>query len=180
MKILKALCAVMMVLTISAGIAIAQPGLEAYGIPKSDFPTPANKENASSIVNYNLDYMGMLSGKHLVHVDRRSGIRLYARVNRNTNKYTLFARSKKGQEVPVQVDIAAENRNCLFAKVGSWVNVLCSKELRYVPYNAEKERKRVKRLKAKAAKEGKKPKLNYPESSRRKGARFEPIPEKDR
>jgi len=180
MKSLKALFAIIMVLSISAGIAVAQPGLEAYGIPKSDFPTPANKENASSIVNYNLDYMGMLSGKHLVHVDRQSGIRMYARVNRSTGKYTLFARSREGQEVPVRVDVAAENRNCLFAKVGSWINVLCSKELTYVPYDAEKERRRVNRLKKKAAKSGKKPALKYPKSSTRKGARFEPIPEKDR
>ena len=133
-------------LFLCVGTAMAQPrgfDMQAYGMPKSEFPAPPNREASALVVNYNLDYLGLRPGKNLIHHDPDTGSKMFARVSYKKGMYTLYARTKRGEELPIKVSKSAENRSCVFARVGSWTNVLCSKDFKYVPYDAKKERERL-------------------------------------
>ncbi|MGB0839350.1 MAG: hypothetical protein ACPGXL_04375 [Chitinophagales bacterium] len=97
-----------------------------YGIPISEFPTPPNQETANVIINYKLDHMGLNPGMNEIHLDEISGVKLFAYVKPNTRDYTILAKDKDKQEIPLTLR-ASENPSCIFAIVGKgWVNVLCS------------------------------------------------------
>lgn len=118
----------------------AQFGLEDFGMPKSDFPTPPNSETATAIVNVNLDYMMLNVGDNLVHTDEATGIKLIANRQVQTRNYTLRAfdpETKK--DVEIAVERSRENPQCVFVVIGGdWINVLCSQNYRYVKEHVNK------------------------------------------
>lgn len=125
---------------------------DAYGIPINQFPTAPNQESARSVVNYNLDYMGLLPGKNLLHKDKATGVRLYARVNHKRNAFDLIAQDKEGKDLPIKID-SAGRPGCVFATPGAgWVNVICSQQMKY----AVVKKKKNKGKSAKKAKKAKK------------------------
>ena len=141
MKIFQFLLVFALAIVASNSILLAQPvGLEEYGAPKSEFPTPPNSDIATAIVSVNLDYMGLNVGDNLVHTDKATGLKIIANREINTRNYTLRAYDPVGKtDFPMEIQKSGENPNCIFALVGSdWVNVLCSTQYKYVKEHVKK------------------------------------------
>lgn len=141
MKIFQFLFVFAMAIIAGGSVVLAQPvGLEEYGVPKSEFPTPPNSDIATAIVSVNLDYMGLNLGDNLIHVDKATGLKIIANREMNTRDYTLRAYDPVSKtDFPMEIQKSGENPNCIFALVGSdWVNVLCSTQYKYVKEHVKK------------------------------------------
>lgn len=166
MNLIKALFLALFISVFSMQLSTAQSdfGLEEYGMPTSNFPTPPNAEIASSVVNFNLDYAGLNPGRNLLHIDNATEIKLF--VFRVNTDYYLYAEDKAGKYVDVVIEKAKENRGCLFATIDrTWVNVLCSDQLRYTTKMKDKvfaALEEMKKKEAEAAKKAAAKKANSP------------------
>ena len=101
-------------------------------VEDSNFPTPPNADFATAVVNYQLDYMGLKAGKNLLHIDRASGIKLFAHYNNYTRKFNLTAQTRSGEEIEVKVERSKEDPNCIYATVPpDWINVICTTRYTY-------------------------------------------------
>lgn len=142
MNIARFLCSAACSLVLLAGSsAYAQPtGLEDYGAPKSNFPTPPNTDVATAIVSVDLDYMGLNVGDNVVHTDIATKLQIVANRELNSRNYTLRLWDPlEKKEYPMEIQKSGENPNCVFALVGSdWVNVICSTQYRYVKEHIKK------------------------------------------
>ena len=141
MKTLKFFFLLAATFVVGASNILAQPmGLEEYGAPKSEFPTPPNSDIATAIVSINLDYMTLNVGDNLLHTDTPTSIKIIANRELNTRNYTLRAYDPiDKRDFPMEIQKSGENPNCVFALVGSdWVNVICSSQYKYVKEHVKK------------------------------------------
>ncbi len=100
---------------------------------ESAFPTPPNSDNASAIVNINLDYADLNAGKNLLHYDEAAQVKLFVYYIPSDEIYSLTAQTQKGKDLKIRVSNSEEDPNCIFARIGpDWINVICSEKMRYV------------------------------------------------
>ena len=106
--------------------------LSDYGIPTDMFPTAPSQEEATAVVNFNLDYMGLNPGGNLLHTDLATKIKLYAFYSPIIKKYALYAVNEENKEVPIEVIPSQDRNDCIFAYIGKdWVHIIVSQRFGY-------------------------------------------------
>lgn len=114
--------------------------LSDYGIPVDMFPTAPNQEEATAVINFNLDFMGLNPGGNLLHTDEATKVKLYAFYSPFIRKYALYAVDEQNKEVPVDVVPSQERKDCIFAYINQdWVNIIVSQRYGYTSLEEAKK-----------------------------------------
>lgn len=140
MKTLKLTIAVVLLVLSSSGLLTAQTNLSDYGIPVDIFPTAPNEADATAVVNFNFDYMGLNPGPNFLHLDEASKVKLFAFYSPYIKKYALYALTEDKKDVPIKVIPSEDHKNCVFAYIGEdWVNIIVSDRYGYTTLEEAKK-----------------------------------------
>ncbi|OWY22069.1 hypothetical protein C7N43_09305 [Sphingobacteriales bacterium UPWRP_1] len=114
--------------------------LSDYGIPTDLFPAAPSQEEATAVVNFNLDLMGLNPGANLLHTDEASKVKLYAFYSPFIKKYALYAVTEDNKDVPIEIIPSQDRNDCIFAYIGKdWVNVVLSQRFTYTTLQEAKD-----------------------------------------
>ena len=121
-------------------VLLGQEELGDYGIPVEMFPSAPNESEATAIINFNFDYIGLNPGPNFLHLDDATKIKLFAFYSPSIRKYALYAMDEQKKEVEIKVIPSTENKNCVFAYIGEdWVNVIVSERFTYTTLELAKK-----------------------------------------
>ncbi|QQS30026.1 MAG: hypothetical protein IPM47_03475 [Sphingobacteriales bacterium] len=122
------------------GLVKGQEELGDYGIPVEAFPTAPNESEATAVINFNFDYMGLNPGPNFLHLDEATKIKLFAFYSPYIRKYALYALDEEKKDVEIKVIPSKDNKNCVFAYIGGdWVNVIISERFTYTTMEEAKK-----------------------------------------